>query len=167
MWEGAEGREDPAQICHLLLPLFSSLPHPRCYLNTCQVPLDVPVPRAPGDKACVDSSEVWPCLFFSWKSVASTGGGKEGRREERTEGRKGEKYDSILTWTTVDKQGKSKKRGRPLTGACPSCCHKARPPLRKSTSYVMWDVVMLRSPRGRWWGFSRVAVSNRVVTTYM
>lgn len=31
------------------------------------------------------------------------------------EGRKGEKHDSILTWTTVDKQGKSKKRGRPLS----------------------------------------------------
>lgn len=31
------------------------------------------------------------------------------------EGRKGEKHDSILTWTTVDKQGKSKKSGRLLS----------------------------------------------------
>ena len=61
------------------------------------------------------------------------------------EGMKGQNYDSILTWTTVNKQGKYKKRGWPLTGACPSCGHKAKPLSRKSELYVIWYMVIFRS----------------------
>lgn len=57
---------------------------------------------------------------------------------------KGENYDSILTWTTVDKQGKYKKRGWRWTGHVPPVTTRPNLLSRKSGLYVIWYVVIFR-----------------------
>ena len=88
--EGAEGREDPSlQICHLLLPRLSSLPHPWSYWSIHRS-LRMLCAKAQAYKPCADSSEGLPLLQLE---ISSMNWRKEERREEikqeKKEGRNG------------------------------------------------------------------------------
>lgn len=88
--EGAEGREDPSlQICHLLLPRLSSLPHPWSYWSIHRS-LRMFCAKAQAYKPCADASEGLPLLQLE---ISSMNWRKEERREEikqeKKEGRNG------------------------------------------------------------------------------